>query len=316
VNPKIVEFRKRILLPSLLILAALLALTVIPTTVRAQTIGVVCAAPSGTTSCPSPPVSIAQQVGSKFDLAINTQGSDSFNGFDISVKADPTVLNATAVSLSGSVLPTPQFIAAICINGHSVSGNCRSQDGPGIVTLAVVSQFSTPTPTTGRLFTITYQVLSGTGGTTIGYQTGCPNSSVSGTTDCIQVANAGNNVPETDQTATFTTGDFTMAPASESLTVSRGSSAATTIYFQSVGGFSGKVNLTSTITPIRPHGPTATLDPTSVFICGPCLSIVAPSSTLTATAAKNAMKGTYTITVTGTSGAISHSSTIQLTVTS
>ena len=109
--------------------------------------------------------------------------------------------------------------------------------------------------------------------------------------------------------------DFTMTPASKSLTVSRDSSVSTTIFFESVGGFSGQVALTDSIAPTKTHMPSVVVDPTLVFVCGPCLSIVAPTSTLTVVAAKNAMKGIYSVMVTGTSGALSHSITIQVTVT-
>src|SRR6059036_3225274 len=105
------------------------------------------------------------------------------------------------------------------------------------------------------------------------------------------------------------TTDFTMTPASKYLTVSRDSSASTTIYFESVGGFSGQVALTDSIAPTKTHTPSVALDPTSVFVCGPCLSIIAPSSTLTVAAAKNTIKGIYAVTVTGTSGTLSHSIT-------
>src|SRR6266851_5783332 len=56
-------------------------------------------------------------------VPINIQGSDALNGFDIQVLADPTILSAASVSLTGSVLTSSLRIVIECINGILVAGS-------------------------------------------------------------------------------------------------------------------------------------------------------------------------------------------------
>ncbi len=161
--------------------------------------GLVCLAATSS-SCPSAPPTFSGAVNSQLTVDVTIQASDAFNAFDIRVQADPTILNGAAISLTGSVLSSPVF-TAVCINGFFMGGSCQSS--PGTDEAIVSTSSSTTAPTTGLLFSITYNIVGTTTGTMISYPTGCSSSSVSGTTTCVAINNAGAVVPETVQTASF-----------------------------------------------------------------------------------------------------------------
>src|SRR5438094_3367749 len=97
-------------------------------------------------------------------------------------------------------------------------------------------------------------------------------------------------------TVTYTIQDFTVAASPTSLTVLAGTQGTSTITLSALQGFAGVVSLTSTINPAS--GITCGLTPTSVTGSG--------SSTLSC----SGVSGGYIVTVTGTSGSLSHSITV------
>ncbi len=101
--------------------------------------------------------------------------------------------------------------------------------------------------------------------------------------------------------------DFGISSNPSSLTIRRGQTGTTTISVSSVNAFSGSVSIVAT----TPAGVTATYgtNPVSVPSGGSATSV------LTLKVAKTAVRGTYTITVTGTGPYSTHSTTITLTVT-
>lgn len=100
-----------------------------------------------------------------------------------------------------------------------------------------------------------------------------------------------------------TPGDFALA-APGSITVKRGKTGSETVTVTGSNGFTGNVDLSATG---APTGVTATLTPTTVAGGN-------GSSTLKFTVANNTKQGNYSITVTGTSGALTHSISVVLTV--
>ncbi len=97
--------------------------------------------------------------------------------------------------------------------------------------------------------------------------------------------------------------DFTISVSPTSRTVSRGSSGTYTVTIGAVNSFTGTVSLSVSGLGSRVTG---TFSPTSVTGSG--------TSTLTVTAARNASRGARTITITGVSGSLNHSTTATLTV--
>jgi len=288
-----------------LVIASLSFLPAMPRSAHAQFTGIVCLT-AMTTSCPSSAPTFSGSVGNQIVVNVVIQGSDSLNGFDISVQADPTVLSPVSISSAGNVFAGQNTFTQINSTNTST----------GVARLAEVALgFMTPSPTTGLLFSIRYNIVGSTTGTAIAYPSGCSNSSVAGTTTCVQVTNPGMPSgldPETVQGATFTTtGGFTITASSSSLSLNRGSSGSVTITVTGTGGFTGSVNLSAVVSPVVKHGPSATLNPTSVTLSA---SNTVGTSSLTVSALHSTPIRAYTVTVTGSSGTISHSVTIQVTV--
>ena len=102
-----------------------------------------------------------------------------------------------------------------------------------------------------------------------------------------------------------TTPDFTLSGTAVSSSISAGGSATYTVSTAAVNGFAGAVNLG--VTGGLPSGATASFTPTSI----------APgaSSTLTVATTTNTLAGSFTLSVTGTSGTLTHTTTVPFSVT-
>jgi hypothetical protein len=97
------------------------------------------------------------------------------------------------------------------------------------------------------------------------------------------------------------TPDFSLSASPAALSIAQGNSAPSTIAVTPSGGFTGSVDLTISGVPT---GASASFDPTSTT-----------SSSVLTVAAGTAAPGTYPLTVTGTSGTLTHTTTVTLTVT-
>ena len=172
----------------------------------------------------------------------------------------------SAVSLSASGLPT----------GVTASFNPASIAAPG-------SGNSTLT------FTASSTATTGTANVTVTATGG-------GVTHTVVVALTINSAA---------TPDFTISASPASLSVTQGSSGASTISTTVSGGFNSAVSLSASG---LPTGVTAGFNPTSIAAPG------SGSSTLTFTASSTATTGTTNVTVTATGGTVTHTVTIALTV--
>jgi hypothetical protein len=103
--------------------------------------------------------------------------------------------------------------------------------------------------------------------------------------------------------------DFSITSSPTSLTIQKGSSGTSAITVTSMNGFNQPVQLTKSGVP---SGVTAALNPQQVT--PPAGG--STTSTLTVSVSTTATPGSYTLTVTGTSGALTHSTYISLEVTS
>jgi len=139
-------------------------------------------------------------------IGVYISNSDALNGFDIQLKTNSSVLKPAGASLSGSIVhsgPGTSISPILCIGG--VGPQCGPTDGPDVLDVQAVMLFAfTSNPASGLLFTATYNI-TGTapaGGMTIGFQTGCSRSSVTGSSPpvCVITADGTNTpVPETIQ---------------------------------------------------------------------------------------------------------------------
>ena len=99
------------------------------------------------------------------------------------------------------------------------------------------------------------------------------------------------------------TPDFTISVSPASLNVARGTTGRYTVTIGAVNGFSGTVSLSVSGLGSRV---TATFSPTSVTRSG--------TSTLSVQVSSRATRGTRTLTITGVSGSLNHSTTSALVI--
>jgi uncharacterized membrane protein len=107
---------------------------------------------------------------------------------------------------------------------------------------------------------------------------------------------------------TVSPADFTITPQPSSITVGQNSYNTTTLILASLGGFSGNVSLSVTA-PLASMGVAGGPSPVYLAAGG------AATSTLAVQASPLTPLGTYSITITGASGALTHSTNIQVVVT-
>jgi hypothetical protein len=104
--------------------------------------------------------------------------------------------------------------------------------------------------------------------------------------------------------------DFALSSSPSGLCVNPGVNAIAVISVQSVSGFTGTVNLASSIDPAVSNGPTLSSTPSSeTLAAGQSVNFDLAITTTTSTPLY-----TYTITVSGISGGTFHQTTVQLTV--
>ncbi|TMI69462.1 hypothetical protein E6H16_00140, partial [Candidatus Bathyarchaeota archaeon] len=101
---------------------------------------------------------------------------------------------------------------------------------------------------------------------------------------------------------TVTVVDFSITPNPASLGFSSGSNGNSTLTFKSLGGYSGTVTVTTIVTP--PTGLSTS--------CGSSVTLTSGSSFNSTCLFGSSTPGTYTVTVKGTSGSLSHSVTISV----
>ncbi|MCI0349421.1 MAG: DUF1929 domain-containing protein [Acidobacteriales bacterium] len=116
------------------------------------------------------------------------------------------------------------------------------------------------------------------------------------------VNNAG--VPSIANFVQVNTADFSISASPASRTVVAGTGTSYTVNVAAIGSFNGGVTLSATG---LPSGAGATFNPTSVTGSG--------SSTMNVTSSSSTPAGTYSLVITGTSGPLTHNTTVTLVVT-
>ena len=111
-----------------------------------------------------PPLIPAQAVGTIAMYQVKVFGMDSFNGWDIQVQVNDSIIDPISVSVSGNVLGTPLQEFINCVDGGvggGTAGNtgCSVKDGLGIAHSAAIFPGSSGDGANGLLFTIKYKVL-------------------------------------------------------------------------------------------------------------------------------------------------------------
>ena len=202
--------------------------------------------------------------------------------------------------------PSPDF--SISANPASVSVNA-GQSGTSAISVTGVNGFSGPVtlsatgcPTNATCWFSANPVNAGSSSTlTIATASSTPGGTytvtVTGTSGTLSHSR---NVPVT---VVAQAASFTLGASPSSLTVNRNSSGSTTVTVTGANGFNGSVSFS--VSGLG-RGTIASFNPKTVTGPG--------STTLTFKANKNAQTGTFNATITGTSGSLSSSTAVSLTI--
>ncbi len=234
------------------------------------------------------------------------------NGFDIYVKTDPSILKAMSFDLTGTILGANYIEVVHCIDMDG-TGCSPYTTGLGVVRVAAVALgYATPVSTTGRLFSIRYNITSLSAGV-IGFQTGCSPSSTS-VNDCVLVVLGYQIVPVIIDPGISGPGDFLMTSGQDTpLTVPKNTFRFASVTVASINGYYGGIGLSVTVTPKKgPFGLKSDfyISTIGVFLPpGTSTILIVQVSALALTP-----PGDYSVTITGTSGSLSHAATFIATV--
>ena len=272
------------------------------------------------------------QVGSNTTSTITVTLIHGFNGPVVLTDKVPSDLNCTSISpttitanstatmscrpaaastytltitgTSGSLIHTSTVILTavdftLSASPASVAVNV-DQAGMSTITVTsvngfggVVSLTTTVSPTTGMTCNVTPTSITGSGSATLS----CI-ATTSGSFTVTVTDTSGTQSHSAEVTYSVAVPDFTVTPSSVGVTMTAGTSGTTMITVTSINAFTGKVSLTTTVSPST--GLTCILTPTSVTL----------GTSDTSTLSCSGSAGRYTVTVKGTSGARSLSQTV------
>jgi hypothetical protein len=208
---------------------------------------------------------------------------------------------------TGCTTPPPPPDFTISANPNSLTIQQGSSGTSTINTTQVGSagtvSLTTAFPLNGPTAAVNPTSIPAGGSSTLTVTVG--NAVAPGTYTITVTGTEGSNTHSTTVTVTVTAplADFMISANPTSLTIQQGSSGSSTISTTQVGS-SGSVSLTVSVSP---SGPTGAVNPTSVA--------AGNSSTLTVSVGNAVPTGNYTVTVTGTEGSTTHSTTVTVTVT-
>ncbi|HYU55757.1 MAG TPA: hypothetical protein VEL71_06020 [Candidatus Dormibacteraeota bacterium] len=286
------------IIPILLLSSALnLSQVVLPA--HGAITGLVCIADPTGSKCPETPPILTPAAPSDTQITIGVfvNSSAALNGFEVILVADHMIIKPWKVDLTNSILGASPSITAQCIGGVARPGfACSSLDGPDTLHFGAVGTISFP-PTTGLLFSATYNITGTTKNTPIDFKTGCGSTTnpTSDTPICVTITSGTPQPdPETTQSAGFSNQPFYAIDASPAtLVTDNGASNSSLITLTSLNGFSGAVTLSGSV---NPSGPTQSLFPTSISLTAG----IQDFSTLSVTVGTTVAPGNYNITVTAT----------------
>src|SRR3989475_1584245 len=237
-------------------------------------------------------------------VRVQVAGVDPFNGWDIQVESNQSVISPISLSITGDGLEVnySENVLEIvsCINGVSYTTNpCDSSDGPGIVHSEVAHEGNPPTSSAyGLLFAINYTVIR------------------SGSYSPLQILRAvitNHQSPVSVTTRDGTYGiplgqgfELTASPDSPRIVI--GSKANVTFTVSSYGGYAGTIDLTL-----------GTQPPSLMLLLNASSTLLSPNHpsnvTLTIATDTTYQANQYTVMVTATSNGLSHTATVSILTT-
>ena len=239
------------------------------------------------------------------DTLSGSNGYSATTGYDLATGwGSPNgsgLINALAGSSS-----TPGFsLSASPASVTVVQGNAGTSTISSTVTggfNSAVSLSASGQPT-GVTVTFSPTSITGTGSSTMNITVA--SSTATGTYSITVTGTSGSTIETTTVSLTVTSvsAGFSLSASPSSLSVARSSSGSTTITTTVTGGFDSAISLSATG---QPSGVTISFNPSSITGAG--------TSTMRITASRRAALGTHTITIKGTSGTTSKTTTVTLDV--
>lgn len=209
---------------------------------------------------------------------------------DFAISASPSSLTAT----SGSSVSTT--IKVDSLNGFTATVNLSASSSPAGPTISISPASVTLSSGSSATSSLTVSTQSSTPSGTYAITLNGSNGSLSHST----------TIPLTVSSGT-STGDFSISASPSSVSLIRGSSTTSKITLNSLSGFSGTIQLSMSTSSGSLR---ASLSTSSIVLT----SGGSATSTLTLRTGHRAPIGTYKVTLTGTSGSLSHSVTITVQV--
>ena len=253
-----------------------------PTSVTTSGSSTMTVTTSATTPAGSYPLTITGTSGTLSHTAAVTLVVTARPTPDYSLSASPasqTVVQGSGTSYSVTVTPSGGFTGTVTFSASGLPVGATASFNPTSVTTSGSSTMSVATVSTTPTGTFTL-TITGTSGT------------LSHTTTVTLVVNP-----------PAPAADFSLSASPASQSVPAGGRTTYTINIARTGGFAGGVTLSATGVPA---GTTATFSPNPA---------TGTSSTLTVSTSGTTPVNTYTITITGTSGTLSHKTSVSLVVT-
>ncbi len=239
----------------------------------------------------------------------------NFNGVTVSsLQVDSRCYTAVGFTYTGNTpaQPNGQSLWTNAGPGCSfpgdptLSSSSAAVPADGTSSATLTAQLANNAPSVQMSFSTTLGTLSSSTCTT-GSSGSCSVTIKSSSVGTATISATCAGCPSAQTTVSFAA-NFSVVASPSSLTLQAGTSGTSTITLTSGGGFSGSVSLSATISA---GGPTPLLNPTTVTLTAGSTA----TSTMTVSPAITASPGSYTATVAGTSGSLSNSITISVTVT-
>ena len=256
-----------------------------------------------------------QTTGSGLSVSISPASGSGSNSWTstLTVGAGSAAVGTYTVTVAGAETsggsPASSTSVTVTVNGPPAApGNLTASAGNGQVSLTWTASPGATSYDVLRSTTSGSEILLTTGVTSTSYT---DTSVTNGTTYYYEVEAVntyGTSSPsiEASATPTATSASFTVTAADFSLTA--GGTGSTTVTVTPSGNFTGSVTLT--VTGVLPKFASGSFSTNPVTIS----STAAGSSTFTVRTNKKVAPGTYPLTFTGTSGSLSRSATVTLTI--
>jgi kumamolisin len=241
------------------------------------------------------------------DITSGSNGYSATTGYDLATGwGSPNgsgLINALAASSSGSGFSLSASPASVAV--------AQGGNGASAITSTVTGGFDSPISLsatgqpTGVTVTFSPTSIPGAGTSTMTLSVG--SSTATGTYNITVTGTSGSTVETTtvSLTVTGTNPNFTISASPTSINVARNSSGTSTITTTISGGFNSAISLSASG---QGSSQTVTFSPSSIAAPG------SGTSTMTVNVGRNARLGNHTITIKGTGGGVTHSTTVTLDV--